>query len=209
MSQEELDALWRALCAGSPTAPRRLINACLPRLIPILRRRFSVLPSECIHDAAHDALIELIRSPGGYRPQKGSLLNYLVHIGNNRLIDLYRQIKRQRERYVGGAVELALVEAYQFREADYREPDLYNSDTLPPDLQALLNDLLPDSQDRAAIELVLQEGRATVAQFAVIWGFDHLPPEEQTTLVKQNRDRIMKKIRRKQREFRELLNGEI
>lgn len=209
MLQEELEALWRGLCAGSPTAERRLINACLPRMIPILRRSISVLPVECVHDAAYDALIDLIRYPDRYHPQKGSLLNYLIHISNKRLIDAYRQMQRRRENYVGGSVELALVEANQFRAADYREPDLYDPDTLPPDLQALITDLLPDPQDRAAIALVLQEGRATVPQFAVIWGFDHLPSEQQTTLVKQNRDRIMKKVRRKQREFREMLYGEI
>ncbi len=209
MSQEELEALWRAFCAGSPTASRRLIDACLLRLVPILRRRFSVLPLETINDAAYDALIELTRNPDRYQPQKGSLLTFLILIGNNKLIDCYRQIRRRREIPVGGSVELALVETNQFKQAEYREPDRYDADTLTPDVQALLEELLPALQDRAAFDLVLHEGRASVAQFATIWGLDHLSPEQQAVLVKQNRDRIMKKVRRKQREFRELLYGEI
>ena len=209
MSQEELNVLWRALCAGSPTAERRLIKACLPRSVPILRRQFADLPLECINDAAYDALMHLIRDPDRYDPQKGSLLNYLIRIGNNKLTDAYRQLRRRREIPVGGSVELALVEANQYREADYREPDCQDPDTLSPDLQALLDELLPDAQDRAAIDLYLQEGRASVAQYAVLWSLDHLPSEQQAILVKQNRDRIMKKVRRKKREFRELLYGEI
>ncbi|MCW3052303.1 MAG: hypothetical protein JWN14_1473 [Chthonomonadales bacterium] len=209
MLREEFDALWRAVRAGNPAAERRLINACFPRLVPILRHRFVVLPVECIEDAAYDALVHLIRDPDRYDPHKGSLLNYLIHIGNNKLIDAYRQLRRRRELPVGGSVELALIETNQYRGADYREPDFYDPGSLPPDVEAFLTELLPDPQDRAAFDLYLQEGRAAVAQYAAIWGLDHLPSEQQETLVKQNRDRIMKKVRRKKREFRELLYGEI
>lgn len=207
MSNEELTAL-AALQAGDAAAERRLINACLPKLTSILRRRFPVLPSETITDAAVDALLELMQHPDDYDPQLGSLTNYLVHIGNYKLLDALRKLNRRREKYVGGNVELALVEANQFREADYPEPELYDPDTLPPDVQTFLNELLPDQADRKAFAL-LQKGRTSVAQFAAVWKLDTLPPESQATLVKQNRDRILKRVQRKKQEFWRLLHGEI
>lgn len=208
MSDEELIALLPALRAGEPTVARHIINACLPKLTAILRRRFPPLPPETVTDAASDALIEFITSSERYDPQRGSLLNYLVHIGNHKLLDELRKLKRRREISVGGIVELALVEANQFREADYPELSLRDPETLPPEVQALIEEILPDAADREAFALVQLQGRVSVAQFAAIWKFDTLPVEKQTTLVKQNRDRIMKKVQRRQQEFRRLLYGD-
>ncbi len=207
MPTDDLVPLLPALRSGDPAIERRFFNAYLPRLTAILHRHFPIMPEEAVIDAAADALLELMVYSERYDPQMGSLLNYLVHIGEHKLLDELRRLKRRRENYVGGNVELALVETNQFREADYPEPSVQDPDTLPADVQVLLEEILPDTGDREALALVLQ-GRTSIDQFAAVWKFDALPSASQAKLVKQNRDRILKKVKRRQQEFRRLLYGD-
>ena len=208
MSVEEIVTLLPALRTGDPSVTRRFVDAYHLKLTAVMRRRFPILPREAVMDGATDALLDLFQHSERYDPQRGSLLNYLIHIAHHKLLDEIRKLKRRKENYVGGIVELALVEANTYREGDYPELEWYDPDVLTADTQELIEEILPDEADRRALALVL-EGRSDTMQLAFIWKLDHLAPDIRTTHVKQNRDRILKKIQRRRQEFRRLLYGEI
>jgi len=199
----ELLVLHRALLEGDPAASERFATACGPRLRALLKRRHAAMPRELITDAATDAILAFITHPERYRPEMGSVFNYLLHIADNRLRDEWRKLRRRREISVGGSVELALVEANYQGERE-RQPITDDPDALPPEVEALLHDILPDPCDRQIWNLICQ-GHGSTAEFAALLGIAYLPLEEQQAEVKRHRDRIVKRIQRRRQEFRRLL----
>lgn len=197
----DIPAIHNALLRGEPTAPRDLVNACAPRLYPLLRRRFALLPREIVDDAVHDALLAVIKQPTLYDAWRGSLINLLVRIGSNKLCDQIRSLKRRPEIAVGGTVELADLEAKHLVESVDTGPE---PDLLPPEVEALLTETLPDPRDRRVWGLVC-EGRTSVDDFAAALELGDLPPDQRKTEVKRHRDRVVKKVQRRREEFRPYL----
>jgi RNA polymerase sigma-70 factor (ECF subfamily) len=157
-----------------------------------------------IDDAVTDALLALIKTPERYDPRQSSLLNYLARIGHNKLVDALREWARHRNlHFVGGTVELAQIEENNYREGP-AQTDHSAEDTLPPEVEQLLYTILPDPTDRCVWDLICQ-GRTAVADFAEVLSITHLPAEQQRAEVKRHRDRVQKRVRRRQDAFRRLL----
>lgn len=195
--------LYDSLLSGHPDAPRRVADAYLPRLRSLLKRQYLFLPIHWIEDAAVDAVLFLISRPDRYIPERGSLINYLIRIAGNKLIDQIRLSQRDKVEFVGGTVELALVEAKQY--VDGATADILGDQQyLSEEFEALLETILPDAKDRAVCALI-QQGRGETSAYAAALGLSHLSPHEQRVQVKRHRDRILKKLQRHRGEFRELL----
>lgn len=188
-----------------PTASRQLLYAYQKPMQAILRQQFPVFDAEIVGDAVSDALLALIQKPERYDAEQGTVLNYLLHIGKHKLLDSLRAYQRKNSvDYVGGNVELALVEEKQYREGNFAEP-MDREDSLPSEVEQLLQAILPDPRDRKIWELICQ-GRTSVADYATLLGITHLAISEQKAEVKRQRDRVQKKVRRKQDAFRSYLN---
>ncbi len=206
--EPELLVLLRALRDGDPDAPDRLISRCAPGLHAFLRSRFAFLPAETRADAANDALLALISNPERYQPERGgSVSTYLAAIARHKALDALRTLQRQREIFVGGTVELALVEAKNYRAHDETPLDPSDPDVLPPEAEALLNEILPDPRDRRLWEC-LSQGRTEVADVAPLLGLAALSPEQRQAEWKRHRDRVMKRVQRRRQEFRHILFAE-
>ena len=207
MLEREFASIHADMLAGEPTADRALVNACVKPLYAILKRSYSLLPPEVVRDAAHDALIALIRQPEQYDSERGTLLNYLVRIGKNKLADQVRACRRRSgETAVGGVVELAAAEENAYSGEGSTAWELpAGTDLASPEVEALLRTILPDPRDRLVWELIC-DGRTAVAELAVVLGISHLSVEEQRRQVKQHRDRVQKRVQRRQEEFRRLLS---
>jgi RNA polymerase sigma-70 factor (ECF subfamily) len=199
VAESESLFVYRALVAGEPTAPRRFIEMYNGRLYALLRRRYSFLPGEVVRDAAHDALLAVIAHPERYAPEYGSLMNYMVHIGSRRLQDYLRTLRRRLDHEVQVEdVELLSGLTNQETGAD-GDPEV-----LPPEVEALIQEILPDPTDRRVWNLICQ-GRTARADYAEALAVTHLPLSEQELLIKRHRDRVQKRMRRRQDEFRRLL----
>jgi RNA polymerase sigma factor (sigma-70 family) len=205
-SETDIHDILRDLRNGEPTAPRRIVTRMLPPLLALLRRQFFVLPRETLEDAAHDALLALIQAPERYDPARFRLLAYLGQIARNKVVDNIRVWARHRNiQFVGGSVELAQVEANSYR-VDQIQSDLIapENDDLPLEVEALLRQTLPDTQDRRLWELIC-EGRKDTAEYAALLGISHLALDEQQAEVKRQRERVAKRVRRRRKEFQRLL----
>lgn len=202
--EDDLHLIHHALLSGDPTAPRRLDTACTRPLRRILKRRYAVLPEEALTDAVTDTLLAFILHPERYDPRRGTILNYLVQVGSHKILDQLRRLRRRREVYVGGTVELSLVEVKHYPEEIARLEPFSDPDALPAEMETLLNEILPDPRDRRVWDLLCQ-GRTAPSDYAEVLGITHLPPEMQRTAVKRHRDRVYQRVRRRRAEFRRLL----
>jgi RNA polymerase sigma-70 factor, ECF subfamily len=202
VSDSELKQIHQDLLAGDPEAPRRLVSACQGRLHSILKRKYAYLPREAVEDAVNDALLALIGRPERYDPGRGSLMNLLVHVGANKLKDHLRAlVRREWEIAAGGPVELERLEANNAQEDAGKEAD---PEGLSPEVEELLQQLLPEPEDRRVWDLVCA-GRTSVEEFSAALEIVHLPCEERKREVKRHRDRVIKKVQRRREDFRKYL----
>jgi RNA polymerase sigma-70 factor (ECF subfamily) len=218
VSESELLFIHRALLTGEPTAPRRLVSTCAAPLCSILRRDCLPAPLEVVQDAAHDALLFLIAHPERYNAQQGSVMNFLVHIAHNKLIDKVRVLQRHQKREIreGDREECVELVANETNKGVEEQVDNGNwarpeqvcergaTDALSPEIAALLREILPDERDRRLLSLV-GAGRTAVADYAAVLEIMHLSPQEQRVEVKRHRDRVLKRVQRRRKEWEELL----
>lgn len=203
---DELLLLHEALLADGPRASERFLDAAGRRLRPLLRRRHAPLPTELVLDAATDALLFCVQHPERYRPASGSLLNFLVHIADNRVRDALRKIQRRKEILASDCTDvefLTLTTNYEQNTMSEMFPT-GDPNALPPELERLLCDILPDPTDRKLWELVCQ-GSASAADYVAVLNIAHLPPEQQKLEIKRRRDKVVARVRRHRKEFQELL----
>ena len=197
---DELLTLYQAFLEGSPVAFDRLGDKCRPRLIRMLRGNHLYLPRDIIEDAAADALLALYQFPHRFDAAQGSLLNYLKTIADRRLIDAVRRQMREKVIFVGGNVALEIVESKHYREEEERPLLWDDREAVSQEFAALIAEILPDPVDRQIAALFGQ--RTDTADIAVLLGSTHLPLPQQKAEAKRNRDRILKKLQRRRKDFR-------
>lgn len=205
MNNDLLLKLHDRICTGDPVAPDQLVSECLVPMQAALRRRWLALPREMVEEAVIDALLAYLQRPDAFDPQRNrSLAAYLKVIASRRLTDALRKRTRlnRREISVGGFVELDRYGTNRTTGAESHAPaGEGDPDTLPPELEELLNELFPDPRDRRLLHLICQ-GRQETSAYAAILGIGSLPDSEQRRIVKQHRDRILKRLIRRREEFR-------
>ncbi|GEM_PF-791437 len=198
------------LLLGEPVASRHLVERYYIPLSILLRKHFPFVPNEAVEDAAYDALLAVIQSPQNYDAARSSLLTYLYRIAKNKVVDLFKVQKRTEfEIFVGGTVALAQKEENNYRAEHYSDNMLVwtEGETLPPDITQLIDEILPHPLDRQIWDMIC-EGRKDTNDYAQLLKITHLPLSEQQAEVKRQRERVNKRIRRRQGEFRKRLFGE-
>lgn len=208
MEVSEILAIHQALLAGDPVAPRNLIRLFGERLTYFVRKSVPFLSEEAAQDCAFDALMALIKEPGRFQSDKSHLMTYLSVIARNHAIShIRKEISARRHltiEYVGGSVELDLAATNKRENSPYTGPAGSDPDALAPEWEALLQELLPSPRDRKIWDLIC-EGRTDYADFAAVLGVADLPPAEQKSEIKRNRDRVQKRMQRNKDAFRRLL----
>lgn len=145
------------------------------------------------HDAMTDVLLEYIGNPRRYDPSRASLTNYLNGAFKHRVTDmLRREAKRARVEEKGAAI----VELRSRPPNEVMEVRMEANRAMDRIEKA---GLLDDPRDKTALLLILTgEGSTEVLARAL-----ELPPssdEEQRKVVKRNRDRLMKMLKRSAKE---------
>lgn len=205
---DQLLRLHDRICMGDPVAPDQLVSECLVPLQAALQRKWLPLPSEEVVEAVLDAILAYLQRPDAFDPQRMSLAAYLKMIAQRRLTDALRRQSRLniREISVGGVVELDRYGSKRTTGTESLMPDdADGADTLPSELEELLQELLPDPRDRRLLHLICQ-GRQETSAYAAILGISSLPESDQRRVVKQHRDRILKRLKRRREEFRRFWN---
>ena len=200
---QELD-LHRRLVQDDPVAPADLAVQYLNPLIDALTHANQrSIPSDFIEEAVHLALISLIQKPTRFDPARNKadcpLFAFLKMAAQSDLLN--RLAKEQRHQQA--RVSLESVEQspdggkYLGRDDDPALPLLIREEVDRADRTILthVRDGLSEGEARC-LDLMLQRERKT-GVFAAALGIAHLPKEDQEAEVKRVKDKLKKRIERR------------
>ena len=173
---------------GDPVAPADFAEAVLPLLLDALQRYCPQSDDHFRIDAAHRTILDLIKKPESYQPERGlNLLAYLVMAARGDLLNLEARERRQfRKRQTQDCVELPAAEGNSLED----EADLSFDH---PGVAAAIRDL--SEQDRQVWEL-MRDGQRRTEPYAAILGIADCSIDEQRRAVKRAKDRIIKRLKR-------------
>jgi len=198
-SNDELLALHQALVNGAADAPALLAE----KLVPILRAKLAPLNAkltdpQIVESAIGHTVATYLREPERWDPSRGPLASYLAMDAEgdvkNELTKYSREIARS-DVGQGAFVELAASDRNDVVEEEALD-GLDPFDRSPAQVEAareLLRQLSP--RDHELAQMVVDGVRSYTA-WAEILGVGHLPLDVQKREVKQQKDRIKKKLER-------------
>lgn len=184
-STEDENALLESLRAGQPLSVHDIVTTYLPLLVDYLQQNNSRLDDHLLHTAAEDALLNFLRRPASFDPQRSSFHKFLCMAAQADLKNLL-----EKERRVRRAISLESV----------AEPSVVRKDPWDSDVSwdhprlRLEIDILND-QERTALEL-MKDGVRSTPQCAEKLGLMHLDEHEQTVEVKRLKDRVKRRLSR-------------
>jgi RNA polymerase sigma-70 factor (ECF subfamily) len=178
----------RRLVSGDPTASAQLCKAILVPLLGWLYAKRRTPDKELVRDAATDALVDYVKHPDKWKPERSTLISYICMAADRDLLNALEKVARRRSR--------------EILTADVEEEDLDRNVSLeanPPDsfdsLLPTLDQKVVSDTDRKLLALMLQGERST-NKFAQLLNIDDLPKEKKALKVKQHKDRLKKMIER-------------
>ncbi|MGD9893709.1 MAG: RNA polymerase sigma factor [Dehalococcoidia bacterium] len=191
--------LLEHLHAGDLVARAEFCDIYLPKLL--VDRRW-ILPGirdeHLIQDAAHTALIDFIRRPDRYDPDKLPILQYLRMAAQGDLRNLLAREQRHAMRRTSlDDVELSAPVGNDPQEA----PD-------PPSgisydlLRRRILEEIPDKRDQQAAQMIMDNIKDTAA-YARLYGLTGLSKSEQVREVKRQKDRLKARMKRMGKRLRD------
>lgn len=200
-SGEEDRELQARLLNGDTTASNDLVSTYLDDVADWLATRYSgEHPNDC-STAAEDAILDFIRRPTTYDPERQTLKTYLRMSADGDMRNLLRSERRHGKRRVNlDLIDPTVKSRLRDEEAD--PAHLLERRAEDEEKSARLRSLIPDwlaagltAEEVHVLGLMrMKERRTTV--YAAALGILHLPFEEQQRKVKQVKDRLNKRKER-------------
>lgn len=192
-------AIHERLLAADPTAPAELAEVILgPLKQALVARNPRIGDQTLLDDAVADALIDYIKKPERFDPDKAGLFGYLEMAAQ---ADLKNALAKRRRRRTW-ETPLDEVEVDTLRgKKEANGTDIV--DALEAErIRRLLDEHFTDPKDRQMVDLIIDKERSTQA-FAAILGIEGLPVDEQRRQVKRHKDRIKKRLKQLGQRIRE------
>jgi RNA polymerase sigma-70 factor (ECF subfamily) len=161
----------------------------LPSLVDWLRVKGRTTDKELIRDAATDALVDYIKHPDKWIPERSTLVSYICMAADRDLLNALEKAQRRRTR----EVLVADVEDGEFVRNVLPEDKAPSN--IMDGLLSALDRQVASKTDRCFLALML-EGERSTNKFAEMLGIRDLPKEQKARKVKQNKDRLKKVIKR-------------
>ncbi len=181
---------------ASLTVTSRIAELFLPELLKRLQRAFpNVGDRHLIATCAEDALMEYLARPEKFDPSRGALLTYLRLLARSRLLN---ELKKPAGRQEVVAVEEAETVYESGGAQDWDDCTRLCESESARRIEERLREIITDPADWRVLELMLEGVRETDAYAEVLEVTDK-PAEEQRRVVKQRKDRVRKRVRRKWR----------
>jgi len=198
---ERVLALHIRIVVGDMTAFSELAELILPVLTDRLTKKYpAVFDPDLIDTSITDAILNYFANPNSYKPQKLSLIGYLLMSANGDLLN-YLKPKIMERNSVQLHEDVELRDKYAeipvegsvaIDDANVEEEAFARLSSVNTKLQ----ELFPDSRDQGLVTLMMDGVRET-GEYAKTLGIDHLSFSEQQEIVKNHKDRIKKMIARK------------
>jgi len=197
----QINVLYLRLIAGEPDASSDLIELLLDPLTAARHRKFPGLPDpNLVVDKVIDTLFRFVQQPDRFQPERGDLRGYLYM---DALGDIRNAWQKERRR---------VIREIPFDPVAHDMPD-GNSDIEDTILRKLAPAGLPDGRDAAAIISQLRAdisdardwdvvtlmalGERSTSSYASVLQITGLPLDEQRRIVKQAKDRLRLRLKRR------------
>jgi hypothetical protein len=179
------------LLAGDPTAPAKLLQAVFLPLKRAVHERNPGLPDEhLVDDAVTEALLNYIKGPDKFNPDRAGLLGYLRMAAQGDLKNALAKRRRWQRKHT--SLETVEVDVRGGKEEE-AGPDIET--VLEGErIHRLIAEHFTDPKDLEMAELIVAKERSTEA-FAEVVGIQSLPIAEQRREVKRHKDRIKKQLK--------------
>lgn len=190
-SEEWYRTIHERLLALDPVASTELADAVWTPLVKELRKRHPRLnPSDLLLDAAADAVMNYIKRPRQFDPDRRGLFDYLVMSAEGDLRNALAKASRRKR------VEISVDDVELFSVVG--KESLEKSETggrVTQEVRERIAMIFRDPRDREALELIF-DGERSTAVFARVWGLRNLSAKEQALEVKRQKDRVKKMLQR-------------
>lgn len=194
---ERLADVHRRLLAGDPVAPAELAELAIEPLAHDLSLGKRRLRDETFAvDAATDAVLDFAKRPGAYDPSAMAVWSFLCMAARRNLANRLVAERRHTGRvFRFGSVELRA--RVRNRDAESPLDELAEGEFARKRLADLASGPMePLSTEDLAVLRLVADGERDTERFATVMGVADRPREEQQKLVKQAKDRLLKRLRR-------------
>ena len=191
------DELHNRLALGDVIAPAEIAELFMPQLTEKLNRAFqNVEDPHLIETTVIDALMDYLTKPNQYDPTRGNLFSFLILKAKSDLLNSLRLKKIDQVRVnLAEIVELDDDSSvYSVELMDDMDVEEWIENNLSP-IWKRLSTIVPDHTDQEILKLMMNGTRETEV-YAKVIGIQHLPNNEQSRIVKRNKDRLKKVIQR-------------
>lgn len=198
-SSEDFDdfdqEIHQRLLENDTDAPSQLVHRYLKGLLRYLKSEFKEVKDQTlIHDAAVDACVNYIKNPLTFDPTKRNLFSYLKMSAKG---DLLNALKKEE------SWKNAKQKIVKNMENEVLQSTINNSINLPEEGEYVIKqdvitqviEEFPDLRDQQILWLILDRERKT-SVYAEILEIQDRDEVEQRRIVKQNKDRIKKRLER-------------
>lgn len=198
MQREDERELHERLLAQDPRAPSDLFQRYYEDLVHWLQRQFpNLAPSidgDVYYQAAFQALTSYVTNPTQYQVHRRGLRGYLRMAARGDFLNVLRREQEQARRRVPlDDVAHRLAEGNR----EIEQAETWDAHETIARWRAEM------TQEEVVVLELLVQGERRTAVFAAALGIATLPQEEQQRRVKQIKDRIKKRLRRKGTQRRE------
>jgi len=188
------------LSNGDPTASAEIAEIFLPLLNKRMAFHVRSEPDpQLAEQAVIDALMSYLERPAQYNPTKTlDLLGYLVMSAKGDLANARDSERRRATHHIEPARGVANSSDGSEHETEYADDTDFVTEILHRNSEtyAWLGEQLQLSSDLDVVELML-EGVHRTEPYAIVLELTHMPYPEQALMVKQHKDRIKARLRRK------------
>lgn len=198
------------LLEGDPVAPSIISERIYPIMIRHLECKYQRVSRDLIVSAATDAMINYLKRPQQYDPQRSSLEGYLKMAADGDLKNLLKAAQKRSKKEIlfdpmlldsnNGKDDVELFEGSpelilerEFIGQSITAPQ--ESEMFEKEQESLLAQIFSDEVDQRLGLLVINGIRET-SHYADVLCINALPVPEQRVLVKQHKDRIKKRLER-------------
>jgi len=194
------------LLAGDPVASAIIADRIYPIMIKHLQYKYPEISQDIIVSAATDAMINYLKRPEQYNPQKASLEGYLKMAANGDLKNILKSEKiRSRKEILRDPLvnEKDIVELHEgLPELVAEKAFIGSTASSTPEIELgekeqeeMLAQIFCNDVDQRLGLMVINGVRET-SHYAEVLSINSLPVTEQRILVKQHKDRIKKRLER-------------
>lgn len=194
------------LLAGDPVASSIIANHIYPIMIKYLEYKYPKIDQDIIISAATDAMINYLKRPEQYNPQKASLEGYLKMAANG---DLKNILKREKDRSRKEILHDPVLNENDIVELNEGSAELLSEKVFislsvlsTPEIELgekerveMLAQILSNDVD-LRLGLMVINGVRETSHYAEVLSINSLSVPEQRVLVKQHKDRIKKRLKR-------------